>query len=79
MPEHFDSLDVDEKLEYLAELRNQMREEGLDPKKDESLFRSLDECEKTIKDSDRWYYRMLRSICGAPRFLITAILALFWS
>ena len=77
MPD-FNELGIDDKLHRIAVLKGRMRQDGMDPKRDEALFRSLDEREKAIRDSDRWYYKMFRSIAWGPTILINAILALFW-
>jgi len=40
-------------------------------------MRELDEEEKKIRDSDRWYYKMFRTIAWGPTILMNGIIAIF--
>ncbi|KAL6715956.1 hypothetical protein ACLMJK_006918 [Lecanora helva] len=78
----FDKLGTDEKLLQISAHKASLKVLLEDPKQNLSseqtkrFLEALDEKEQEIRDSDRWYYKMFRTIAWGPTILINGIIAL---
>ena len=81
----FNSLTIDEKLRQIAAIKAQLKLEKQDSESPhvfeerQAVEQRLDELEKTIRASDRWWKKAFRTIAWGPTIVVNAIVILLSS